>query len=106
VEGEIPLINAYCVDDITILCWPGEDEWGEPDGDYIPLPIKGYIEWKLHLVRNIAGEQVVSRGMIYIPYSADRTHKDKIKINDVEYVILDIKPGKDFSKNHLEVHLQ
>lgn len=100
------MINAYSVDDITILCWPGATDWGEPDGAYTELPVKGYIEWKLHLVRNIGGEQVVSRGMVYIPYSADRTHKDRIKIDGIEYAILDIKPGKDFSKNHLEVHIQ
>ena len=99
------MINAYCTDDLTILCWPGEDNWGEPLGNYIEKNIKGYIVWKLHLVRNVAGEQVVSRGMVYIPYDADRSHKDRIKIKGIEYAIIDINPGKDFSPNHLEIHL-
>ena len=37
------MINAYSVDDIIVLCWPGGTDWGEPDGVYTELPVKGYI---------------------------------------------------------------
>lgn len=91
-------------DDITVIFDEGEDEWGEPLAT-TDVEMKSYIAWKSHLIRNIAGEQVVSRGIVYIIYSRTLTHKDKIKIGTIEYVILDLTPGKDFSENHQEAHL-
>jgi len=99
------LIRAYSQDTITLKLWQSYDAWGEPTW-LIPDPIEVYIDWKTHMIRNIEGEQVVSRGMFYIIYDTKLTHKDRVIISNVEYVILDVRPGKDFSENHQEIHLQ
>lgn len=101
------MIRAYMSDDITVLFWEGDDDWGEPLPT-LDKDMKAYVDWKTHLIRNLAGEQVVSRGMVYIIYSRKLNHKDMIyNINGdgIKYAILDIRPGKDFSENHQEVHL-
>jgi len=68
--------------------------------------MKAYVAWKSHLVRNLAGEQVISRGIVYVIHDRALTHKDRIKIGTIEYVVLDIREGKDFSVDHQEVHIQ
>ena len=99
------MLRAYMKDDITVLFNEGETDWQEPEAT-LDIDMKAYIVWKTHWVRNFAGEQVVSRGMIYIIYDRLINHKDKIKIGTVEYVVLSLSAGKDFSSNHQEVHFQ
>lgn len=99
------MLRAYMKDDITVLFNEGEADWGEPAAT-TDVEMKAYIVWKTHWVRNLAGEEVVSRGIIYIIHDRALTHKDRIKIGTVEYVILALEPGKDFSENHQEVHFQ
>ena len=98
------MLRAYMQDTITLHFNTGHT-WGEPTW-LIPDPIKAYIDWKSHLVRNLEGEQVVSRAIIYIIYDRTLTHKDKIEINSIKYTILDLTPGKDFSENHQVAHIQ
>jgi len=101
------MIRAYMIDDITVLFDEGHDIHGEPT-DTLDVEMKAYVDWKTHLVRDISGEQVISRGFVYIIYSRKLNHKDRIKnINGdgIEYAILDITQGKDFAENHQEVHL-
>lgn len=98
------MLRAYCIDDITILRDAGEDSWGEPLTP-TQIEVKGYVEWKTRLIRNIVGEQVVSRGKVYILYDGNLTHKDRVKIDGIEYVILDIREGKDFSVIFQELYL-
>ena len=98
------MLRAYMQDPITLKFNIGH-VWGEPTW-LIPDPILAYVEWKSHLVRNVAGEQVVSRAIVYIIYDRTLTHKDRIIINTIEYTILDLTPGKDFSPNHQEAHIQ
>lgn len=101
------MFRAYSQDDITILYDNGEDNWGEPLAT-TDVELKAYVAWKSHLVRNLAGAQVVSRAIVYVhsTYTRGLIHKDKIKINGITYAILDITPGKDFSGNHEEAHIQ
>jgi len=99
------MLRSYMKDDITVLFDEGEADWQEPVAT-LDVPMKAYIKWKTHWVRNQAGEMVVAKGMIYIIYERLLTHKDKIKIEGIEYVILNLSPGKDFSPNHQEVHIQ
>ena len=98
------MIRAYMSNEITVLYDEGDDEWGEPLAT-TDVEMKAYLDWKTHLIRNLAGEQVISRGIAYVMPDREITHKDMIKIGAVEYAILDIRPGKDFSENHQEVHL-
>lgn len=98
------MLRAYMQDTITLKFNTGY-VWGEPTW-LIPDPIKAYIDWKSHMVRNLAGEQVVSRAIVYIIYDRTLTHEDRIIIGTIEYTILDLTPGKDFSGNHQEAHIQ
>jgi len=98
------MIRAYCVDDITILRWQGDDQWNEPIAA-LEVDVKGYADWKTKLIRNIEGEEVVSRGSVYILYDGDLTHKDRLKIDGVEYSIITIRQVKDFSDVAQEVFL-
>ena len=99
------MLRAYMQDTITLHFDTGPDTWGEPTW-LIPDPIKAYVDWKTHLIRNIDGEQVISRAIVYIIYDRTLTHKDRIQIGTIIYSILDLTPGKDFSTNHQEAHIQ
>ena len=99
------MLRSYMKDDITVIFNEGEGDWQEPL-PVLEVEMKAYIEWKTHWVRNQAGEMVVAKGMIYIIYSRLLNHTDKIKIEGVEYVILNLGAGEDFSPNHQEVHIQ
>ncbi len=98
------MIRAYCVDDITILRWQGDDDWNEPLAA-LEIDVKGYVDWKTRLIRDINGEEVVSRGSVYILYDGDLTHQDRLKINGVEYSIITVRYVKDFSDVAQEVFL-
>uniref|UniRef100_A0A6M3LWM0 Head-tail joining protein n=1 Tax=viral metagenome TaxID=1070528 RepID=A0A6M3LWM0_9ZZZZ len=106
------MINAYCVEGITVLKWNGNDEWGEP----IPateIVVRGQIEYKTRLVRNIKGEEVASQVMIRIPKNIDSRlkraiyHEDRIKLENESFdrSIIAILQPKAFSKSHYEVYL-
>lgn len=98
------MIRAYCVDDITLYRYAGSDEYNEPNPP-TPIDLKGYVEWKTKLVRNFAGEQVVSSGMVYLLYDAALTHQDRLTIDGIDHAILNCVLQKDFSKEHLEVYI-
>ena len=128
---QYPMINAYAVDDITILQWNGNDSWGEPESGTM-VNVKGYIEWKTRLIRNAKGEEVVSTLMVYLPkrktdnaLGRPLMHEDRIivdaagalygiaKYGVVHYgtiqltdrAIIDIREPKAFSGPHYEVYL-
>ena len=103
------MIRAYMVDDITVIYSNGVDIHGEPEAT-TDVEMKAYIVWETHLIRGIPGEKVISspmisRGRVYVIPDRTITHADIIKIDTVEYAIMDISRGKDFSENHQEVHL-
>jgi hypothetical protein len=98
------MIRAYLVDSITILRWNDDDKWNE-DNARIEVNINGYVDWKTRLIRDINGEEVVSSGSAYILYDENLTHKDRLKIDGVEYAIITVKPLKDFSRTAQEVFL-
>ena len=100
------------VDEITILKWNGNDENNEPlSGDIIT--VKGYVEWKTRLVRDIKGEQVVSRVTVLLPKKIDGPlgrqllHEDRLIIESGFYdrSIINISQPKAFSMPHYEVYL-
>lgn len=114
------MINAYCVDEITIWLSGGNDSWGEPLSGTL-IDVKGYVEWKTRLIRNWKGEEVVSTIRVLLPKRLDRpawlgralTHEDKIQIGgeSFERAIIDVRTPKDFAKNtslfgpHYEIYL-
>lgn len=118
------MINAYCVDEITILQWNGVDSWGEPESGAM-VTVRGYVEWKTRLIRNQKGEEVVSSVMVYLPkrkleaeLGRELMFEDRIIIDQggvasygnvpsamEDRAIIDIRQPKDFSRPHYEVFL-
>lgn len=113
------MIDAYCVDEVTILKWNGANEWNEPLSGSM-IEVKGYVEWKTRLVRDIKGENVnigkpstISPVTVYLPKKIDvllgraLMHEDKIIIEGEvsERTIIDIHQPKAFSFPHYEVVL-
>lgn len=95
------MFNAYSVDEIIIVR-AGIIDGKATDINNEPNPtededVDGYVVWKTKLVRDLAGEEVVSSGHVILAYDGTIDHRDKIKINSVEYPIIMIAPGKDFS---------
>jgi hypothetical protein len=95
------MINAYFTDDITIQkivygTWGGA----------IPtnVSVKGRFIFATKLVRNIAGDQVVSSANIMLPVMI-LGHQDKVVYNGVTYSILVIELKKDFSNRYLLIYL-
>ena len=101
------MLDVYGVDSIIILRAPDPayTEWNEPIAA-TEETVKGYVEWKTKLVRNLAGEEVVSSGNATIPIDTTINHIDKLKINSVEYPILTIEYGKDFSNVWTRVYFE
>ena len=91
-------------DDIIVTYSGGVDQWGEPIAP-TNTPMKAYVVLKTHLTKNLAGKQVVSRGITYVMPETLIKHVDFIEYATIRYAILNISPGKDFSDNHQEIHL-
>jgi hypothetical protein len=98
------MISAYCVDAITLVRSGGFDQWGEPLLT-TSVAFNGYIERKTRLIRNFAGEQVVSSALIYCPSTLVITHDDKVNFDGADHSILSIVLQKDFSATHNEVYV-
>jgi len=106
------MIEAYCVDPLTIWKWNGVDDWNEPVSGF-DYEVKGYIEWKTRLVKNIKGEDVASSVTIKLSKKIDielgraLSHNDMIQLDgeDFQRAILNIGQPKAFSDPHYEVAL-
>lgn len=119
------MINAYCVDDIVIVRWSGNDSWGDPESASL-VDVKGYVEWKTRLIRDARGEEVVSSCMVYLPkrrtidaLGRALIHEDRLIVDQggavgeygtipsdgLSRAIVDIRLPKDFSRPHYEVYL-
>jgi len=106
------MINAYCVDPIIILKWNGYDEWNEPLSGEI-ISVKGYVEYRTKLVRDIRGEERVSSVTVKMPKKIDvelgrpLSHEDRLIVGEesIERSIINISQPKAFSRPHYEVYL-
>jgi len=93
------MLNAYMVDSIIIKIVT-YDEWGEPSE--VETTVKGRIEYKTRMVRNMQGEQVVSSARIMLD-NRTLNHRDKLYFDSRDHAILNIGKKKDFSNQYLEV---
>jgi len=107
------MIRAYLVDGFIIYKWNGYDKWGEPKARTL-IDVKGYIKYKMRLVRNIKGEEVVSIAMIYFSKTdidavlgRQLLHMDRIQTSTESYnhAIIQIDAPKAFSDPHYEVYI-
>ena len=106
------MIDAYCTDRVTILAHAGRDEWGEPLGEPTSHLVRGRVEWKTRLVRDLHGETVASPIRVYLSLRrVDRllgralTHEDRIVVDGRDRAILAIAEPKAFSGPHYEIDL-
>jgi len=95
------MINAYLTDTITIQTVT-LDTWGT--ATKVSTTAKARFEFRTKLVRNIAGEQVISTAKVYLPIMTI-THQDKIVYETKEYSILNIERVKDFSAKFIKLDL-
>lgn len=112
------MISAYCIDDVTIIQSGGHDSWNEPLAP-TEISVKGKIEYKTKLIRDLKGEGVVAGtagaamasamvrfpGSIDVDLGRDLSHEDKLKFDGVEHVILKIDKPKAFSSPIYEVYV-
>jgi len=114
------IIDPYLIDPITIIKAGGAPTWGEP-ADTTEVDVMGKIEYKTRLIRNLTGEQVTAgtigaiTSSVTILLSANietdaylgraLSHRDKLKFNSIEHVILEIETPKAFDDPHYEVHV-
>lgn len=105
------MISSYAVDKITIVKWNGNDKWGEPIAKD-NITVRGYVEWKTRLVKNIKGEDVISMVRVYLQMKrTDKAlgralrHEDRLTVDGMERAIIAIAEPKSFSCPHYEVDL-
>lgn len=96
------MLNAYLQDNIIIRKIT-YNEWGVPTAEDIST--LGRFEFKTKLVRNNAGEQVVSSANVLLKPDEDVLHEDKIVYSDKEYSIISIEIQKDFTNRVIKVNL-
>lgn len=93
------MISVYLTDTIVIKKIT-YDQWGEPSET--TETVKARVEYKTRLVRNFAGEQVVSSARVMLS-NRILSHADKINFDNVDHSILSIAKMKDFSNQYLMV---
>ncbi len=111
------MISAYLVDRVNIIKWNGFDTLNRPIAT-TTVAVRGYVEWKTNLVRDIRGEEVVSQTKVISPLKVylhmKRTdkalgralrHEDRLSIDGRERSILSIHEPKAFGHPHYEVYL-
>ena len=107
------MINAYMVDDVTILTKEAVDSWGDPTSGEI-ISVKAYVKWGTKLIRDIKGEEVVTSVMLYLHKRKTEaalgralSHEDRIWIDGESHdrSIIRIDQPKAFSRPHYEIYL-
>lgn len=106
------MIEAYCVDPITVVKWEGADSWGQPESATL-VDYKARVEWKAKLIRDLKGEEVLAAGIVYIPKRLDRilgralANEDRLFLPgeaDSRAILL-IVEQRHFSTSHYEVYV-
>lgn len=96
------MINAYCNDTITLIKVT-RGTWGSSASE-VQVPLRGRFEFRTKMVRNVAGETVVSSAKVYLTTLAV-SHSDKISYGGKTYSILNIEFVKDFSNRYTKLDL-
>lgn len=97
------MFNAYFLDRITLIETTGSSTWGEKSTK--ETIINARVDYKNRMVRNFAGEQVVSAALVHMKNRVIDP-STRIKINDIEHPILNIIKRRAFSKGAmLEVQI-
>lgn len=99
------MLNVYMVDDVYILKWMGDNEWGEPfPRESIAMKCK--INYRTKWIRDYKGEETVSSADLDFVYQnvIDNVgrmidHKDRILIDgeSIDDQIIEVKHPKRFT---------
>ncbi len=106
------MINSYLVDDLWAVKAPDPplDEYNLPNAPAVTA-IKGLIQWKNMLVRDVEGQEVASKGNVLLKEDADLGHEDQLRIYDpargknIDHAIITILPAKGYSTVGIYVYL-
>ncbi|MCK9598413.1 MAG: hypothetical protein WC583_02755 [Candidatus Omnitrophota bacterium] len=105
------MISSYTVDRVTIVRWNGNDQWGEPNAK-TNVSVRGYVDWRTRLVKDISGEDVASSVTVYLQMRRTDAalgralrHEDRLIVDGMERAIINIREPKSFSCPHYEVFL-
>lgn len=106
------MINAYLTDDLWTVKAPDPpfDEYNKPNPPVVAA-VKGFIDWKSRIVRNLEGEEVTSQASVLLKLDPDLGHEDKLRIYDptrdenIDHAIIAIHPAKGFFIAGLWVYL-
>lgn len=93
------MINAYLIDTVIIKKIT-YDQWGETSES--TEIIKARVIYGSRLVRNFAGEQVVSSAQVMLK-NRTLSHADKITFDGIDHAILNISKARGFSYHILIV---
>ncbi len=97
------MINSYLTDDLWTVKAPDPplNEYNVPNAPIVTA-IKGFIQWKTKLVRDISGNEVTSNGNVLLKVDTDLSHEDKLRIYDsargknIDHAIIAILPAKGY----------
>jgi hypothetical protein len=82
------------------------DQWGQPTITLTEIGVRCRIMYANKLIRNAAGEQVVSAAKIFYLPGQTIDHADLIEIGGVDHAILDIRVPQDSATiHHKEVYI-
>lgn len=97
------MIEPYLIDTVIIV-GKTMDEWGETLTT-TTTSVKGRVEWGVRLLRNFAGEQTQSSGMVKVAATTTVSHANSVRIENVDYAIVNIVERKDFATRFKEIYL-
>ncbi len=97
------MINSYLVDNLWTVKAPDPplNEYNVPNAPTVTA-IKGLIQWKNTLVRDVEGQEVTSKGNVLLKEDTDLGHEDKLRIYDsargknIDHAIITILPNKGY----------
>lgn len=97
------MFNAYFTDTVVHITKTGSASWGEKSE--VETNVKCRIDYGMRLVRNYAGEQVVSSAKVQM-HDRTITPGDKFRVDGTEHEVLGFSKQRAFSKHTLlEVYL-
>ena len=97
------MIRSYFDATVTIVTL-NKDKRGIPTTEST-VNVNAKLVWETVTVKDRLGRETVSRGYIDI-ISRTISHENYIRINNIDYVILNIEEKKDFSVRFIRVYLE
>jgi hypothetical protein len=95
------LVKRYLNETVTLVS-KTLDTWGALS-ETTTSDVQARVDWKTRLVRNFAGEQVVSAGTVILLEMP--SHESLVRISGTDHTILAISEKQAFRASHYEVSI-